>query len=47
MGIGGRPGHDFQRQNRRKPVRCQPMKVFGVTFVVDGVKPQLFAAAWK
>ena len=32
MGIGGRPGRDFQRQNRRKPARCQPMKVFGVTF---------------
>ena len=32
-GIRGRPGRDFQRQNRRNPARCQPMKVLGVTFV--------------
>ena len=31
-GIRGRPGRDFQRQNRRNPAPCQPMKVFGVTF---------------
>ncbi len=31
-GIGGRPGRDFHRQNSRKPARCQPINVFGVTF---------------
>jgi len=33
VGIRGRPGRDFQRQNRRKPARCQPMKVLGVTLI--------------
>jgi hypothetical protein len=30
-GIGGRPGRDFQRQNRRKPSRCHRTKVRGCT----------------
>ena len=32
VGIRGRLGRDFQRQNRRKPARCHPMKALGVTF---------------
>jgi len=30
-GIGGRPGHDFNRQNKRKACRCQRINVLGVT----------------
>ena len=30
IGTGGRPGRDFQRQNRRKPWRCQRTKVWGL-----------------
>src|SRR5215469_17158511 len=33
LGRRGRPdGFDLQRQNRRKPLRCQRVSVFGLTF---------------
>jgi hypothetical protein len=32
-GTGGLPGRDFQRQNSRKPFRCQPSRVPGFTTI--------------
>ena len=45
-GTGGRPlGRDFQRQNKRKPFRCQRMRVSGFTTTSAFFQSNILASA--
>jgi hypothetical protein len=45
LGIGGRPGRDFRRQNNRRPARCQRSSVAGFTTVKEPCQSNRLASS--